>query len=199
MWHRVGLQRLLHHNCLIRNTQALVDKRCPRYLVLILFPLILIISSSPMVIMTGGLLSYASPLLPPLTSPTFSFTNSNSFSNPASSPAQISILVSRPSNTSSDEEVGDNNGGAGIGMAEVIDCPELKIIQPNILSANNDNENGNNTSSNSTGTKGGAQTLSQLLQRNTTIDTDNECGYTLDADKLSAPAFGANILDDRRH
>ena len=86
-----------------------------------------------------------------------------------------------------------------LALAEAIDCPELKIIQPNILSANNNNENGNNTSSNSTGTKGGAQTLSQLLQRNTTIDTDNECGYTLDADKLSAPAFGANILDDRRH
>lgn len=198
MWHRVGLQRLLHYNCLIRNTQALVDKRCSRYLVLILFPLVLIISSSPMVMMMGGLLSYASPL-PPLTSPSFSFTNSNSFSNLASSPAQISILVSKPSNTSNDEEVEDNNGGAGIGMAEVTDCPELKIIQPNSLSANNDNENGNNTSSSSTGAKGDAQTLSQLLQRNITIDTDNECGYTLDAGKLSAPAFGANILEDRRH
>lgn len=194
----VGLQRLLHHNCLIRNTQALVDKR---YLVLILFPLVLIISFSSMVIMMGGLLSYASPL-PPLTSPSSSFTNSNSFSNLASSPAQISILVSRPSNTSNDEEVEDNNDGAGIGMTEVIDCPELKIIQPNSLSANNNNENGNNNttiSNSNTSTKNGAQTLSQLLQRNTTIDTDNECGYTLDAGKLSAPAFDTNTLEDRRH
>jgi hypothetical protein len=186
MGYMVGLGRQLCHFCHFRTTQVLADKRRSKYVVLIVLSLVLIISSAPIIMIMNGFLSYASSP-PALTAPS-SFTNSNSFSDPESLSSQISILVSRPLNTSSagNGEGNNNNGGGFMAQAE---CPELKIIQPDAVSVENETTEDTN----------GAQALSHLLQRNTTIDTDSECGYTLDAGKLSAPALDAGILEDRRH
>lgn len=86
--------------------------------------------------------------------------------------SQVNILVSKAMNTS-------NSLGNYANL-----CPELKLLpsnQPTSVTNNNTNS------------------TPDILQRNTTIDTEHECGYTVGSSKLSTPGFGKQMLEDRRH
>jgi len=105
----------------------------------------------------------------------YSFSSDPELSDPSS---QINILISRSANTTTNLEATDS-GGVDDG------CPEVKVFSSNQSSVDSNNNN--------------LQTLTQLLQRNKTIDTANECGYTLESSNLAAFGIGRDILQDRRH